>query len=539
MWLNRREFLWNTAASGLIVPFTTRAQTHGTLASRRFRHGVASGDPLTDRVILWTRISAGAIPAGSAGAPNGASAVDVRWRVAADPALAKVVASGTVRTAASRDFTVKVDAGGLEPATTYYYGFDTGIDRSPVGRTRTLPAADVTRLRLAVVSCANYPYGFFNVYGRVAARADLDAVLHLGDYMYEFENGRYGDGAKIDRVPRPVGETVTLDDYRMRYETYRSDPHLQEAHRQHPFITVWDDHELTNNAWRDGGANHQPENEGDWPTRRAAAYRAYLEWMPVREHADFVPRLYRTFRFGRLADLVMLDARSLRDEQVAVDDLAGLADPKRTVLGAAQEAWCVDQLRASARAQTRWRLLGQQVLFARMTPGGQKVRNADSWDGYQAARDRLLDALQQEQIRDVVILTGDVHSSWALDVPRSGWDGYNARTGEGSLAVELVAPAISSPPIFANDGKGRERAAALKVMLPHLKFMDGDHRGYVVLDVTPERIRADWFFVPTVQERTDKESHAASLVSERGSSHLVDAGTPAPSREGRPLAPSS
>lgn len=530
MRLNRRDFLWGTAASGLLVPFTARAQPSAT-ASSLFRHGVASGDPLTDRVVLWTRVNPPPGPAGSTGA------IDVRWELAADPRFSTLAASGSVRTTAARDYTVKVDAGGLEPGATYYYRFESGRERSPTGRTRTLAGPNARHLRLAVVSCSNYPYGFFNVYGRLAARADLDAVLHLGDYIYEFENGRYGDGTSLGRVPRPAGEIVTLEEYRLRYATYRSDPDLQEAHRQHPFITVWDDHELANNAWREGAANHQPEREGDWAARRAAAYRAYLEWMPIREQSDLVPRLYRTFRFGALADLIMLDARSLRDLQVASDDLPALTDSRRTMLGAAQEAWCLDQLRESRRAGTAWRLLGQQVLFARMTPEGQKVRNADSWDGYQAARDRMLDAVEQERIRDLVILTGDVHSSWALDVPRSGWTGYDSRSGKGSLAVEVVTPAISSPPPFANDGQGRERAAALKVLLPHLKFMDGEHRGYVLLDVTPERVQADWFFVPTVSERTAAESHAMSLLTERGASHLVDAGRPAPTSEAPPLAP--
>jgi alkaline phosphatase D len=527
MRLNRREFFLSTAASGVILPFAARAQTSPASPSRRFLHGVASGDPLTDRVILWTRIS------DVRGTP------DVRWALSADAAFSRLVASGTVRTAAERDFTVKVDAGGLDAATTYYYRFEAGTERSVIGRTRTLPSAAAERLRLAVVSCSNYPYGFFNVYGRIAGRADLDAVLHLGDYMYEFENGRYGDGAPIGRVPRPAGETIALDDYRARYQTHRTDPDLQEAHRQHPFITVWDDHELANNAWRDGAANHQPAAEGDWRTRRAAAWRAYLEWMPVREHSDFVPRLYRTFRFGGLADLVMLDARSLRDQQVAVDDLTAIADPRRTMLGAAQEAWLADQLRESQRGETPWRLVGQQVMFTRMTPAGQKVRNADSWDGYQGARERVLDVLQQHRIRDVVILTGDVHSSWAMDVPRSGWNGYSARTGEGSLAVEVTTPAISSPPIFAADGQGRERAAALRVMLPHLKFMEGESRGYLLLDLTRERAHVDYFFVPTVERRMDAEAHVAALVTARGSSHLVEAGQPAPTQQGAPLAPSA
>jgi alkaline phosphatase D len=509
MWLNRREFLASTAtAGGLFVPATVRAQpsTNSTVFPA-FPYGVASGDPLGDRVMLWTRVAAAS------------DTVDVGWRIASDPAFARIIASGSLRTAAARDFTVKVDAGGLEAGTTYYYSFNVGRQYSPVGRTRTLATSAVPRLRLAVVSCSNYPYGFFNVYGRIAARADLDAVLHLGDYMYEFENGRYGDGAKLDRVPRPLGETVTLADYRLRYATYRTDPDLQAAHQQHPFIAVWDDHELTNNAWREGALNHQPESEGDWATRRAAAYRAYLEWMPVREQHGLNPRLYRSFRFGDLADLIMLDARALRDEQVAPDNLAGLADAHRTMLGTAQEAWCFDELRTSQRSGAPWRLLAQQVLFARMTPAGQKVRNADTWDGYQAARDRVLDLIAGERIRDVVILTGDVHSSWAMDVPRSPWSDYRAGTGERSLAVEFSTPAISSPPIFG-DGQGRERAAALRVLLPHLKFMDGESRGYVVLDVTPERVQTDYVFVPTVTERTDRETVATSLVTERGSAHI-------------------
>ena len=511
MWLNRREFLASTAVAGLVLPPALRAQRPAAPAEfPAFPHGVASGDPLIDRVVLWTRVTPADKP------------VDVGWRVALDAAFARTVASGSIRTAATRDFTVKVDAGGLDPGTTYYYSFNVGRHHSATGRTRTLPALQLPRLRLAVVSCSNYPYGFFNVYNRIAARADLDAVVHLGDYMYEFENGRYGDGTKLNRVPQPVGETVTLADYRLRYATYRTDPDLQAAHQQHPFITVWDDHELTNNAWRDGALNHQPESEGDWATRRAAAYRAYLEWMPVREQPGLTPRLYRSFRFGNLADLIMLDARALRDEQVAPDDVAGLTDARRSILGATQEAWCFDELRASQRSGTPWRLLAQQVLFARMTPVGRTVRNADTWDGYQAARDRVLDVIAGERITDVVILTGDVHSSWAMDVPRSPWNDYRASTGERSLAVEFSTPAISSPPIFA-DGQGRERAAALKVMLPHLKFMDGEHRGYIVLDVTPERVQTDYLFVPTVTERTDRETQSASLITERGSAHIETA----------------
>ena len=509
MRLNRREFLTTSAVAGLVLPSTTRAQSVNLSSqSNPFPHGVASGDPLANQVILWTRVA------------SPAEAVDVGWRVAADRSLTRIVASGSTRTGIERDFTVKVDAGGLEPGRTYYYGFNVGPQHSPIGTTRTLPQSGVDRLRLAVVSCSNYPAGYFNVYGRIAARADLDAVVHLGDYIYEFENGRYGDGAALGRVPRPAGEASTLADYRLRYATYRTDPDLQAAHQQHPFITVWDDHELTNNAWREGAQNHQPETEGDWATRRAAAYRAYLEWMPVREQQDASPRLYRSFRFGGLADLIMLDTRALRDQQVAADNITGLMDARRSMLGAAQEAWCFDTLRGSQRNGAAWRVIGQQVLFTRMTPAGRQVRNADTWDGYQAARERVLDCIAGDRIKDVMILTGDVHSSWAMDVPRSPWsDDYRARTGEGSLAVEFSTPAISSPPIFT-DGQGRERAAALKLMLPHLKFMDGEHRGYVIVDITAARVQTDYMFVPTVSARTDVETRAASLVTQRGSAHV-------------------
>src|ERR1043166_3651508 len=277
--ISRRSFLWVATASGLVgwpLPaFPQRTSTDGQL----FRHGVASGDPLTDRVMLWTRVTPPAVR--SATGP-----LDVRWQIARDERLSTIVASGTAQAAGERDYTVKVDVGNLEPGHTYYYAFDTGGERSPIGRTKTLPAA-IDRVRFASVSCSNYPAGYFNVYRCLANRADLDAVIHLGDYIYEFANGVYGDGTSTHRVPQPEKEAITLSDYRARYATYRSDVDLQEAHRQHPFIVVWDDHELANDAWSGGAANHN-EGEGDWPTRQAAAYKAYLEWMPIRDRKSVV-----------------------------------------------------------------------------------------------------------------------------------------------------------------------------------------------------------------------------------------------------------
>jgi alkaline phosphatase D len=514
MGISRREFLQVTTASAAAIPLALRArQSAGEITSRLFRHSVASGDPLTDRVILWTRITP----------PRSRSAtgpIEVSWQITSDEALTQVVSSGTATAAEEKDFTVKVDAGGLRPGRTYYYAFTTGGERSPIGRTKTLPERGNARMRLASVCCSNYPAGYFNVYRCLANRPDLDAVVHLGDYIYEFANGRYGDGTALGRIPQPAGEATTLADYRSRYATYRTDIDLQDAHRLHPFIVVWDDHELANDAWSGGAANHDP-SEGDWQTRRTGAYRAYLEWMPVRESTQPGIRLYRSFRFGDLTDLIMLDTRGLRDAQVDGRDAVALADPRRSLFGAEQEAWFFEQLRASQKADTRWRFLGQQVLFAPLTPPGIPVQRPDVWDGYPAERTRVLDVLERDKISNVVILTGDIHSSWALDIPRMPWgSGYTGTTGAGSLAVELVAPAISSPPLFASASQ-RDAANLLRPLVPHLKFLEGEHRGYVLLDITRDRVQADWYHVPSVDERAATEARAASFVCERGSSRLA------------------
>jgi alkaline phosphatase D len=509
MALSRRQFIATATAAAAAWPFA--AQTPGDEPAL-FRHGVASGDPLIDRVILWTRVTTPL--ARSATGP-----VDVRWMVADDEQLTRIVARGTAVAAPERDFTVKVDAGGLQPGRSYYYGFEAGGQRSPTGRTKTLPAAGVRRVQLASVSCSNYPAGYFNVYRCVANRDDLDAVLHLGDYIYEFADGIYGDSKSTGRAPLPAGEATTLADYRLRYEIYRSDVDLQAAHARHPFIVVWDDHELANDAWRDGAANHDAK-EGDWTVRRLAAYQAYCEWMPVRETLTPGVHLYRDFRFGTLADLLMLDTRGYRDRQLFGGTNAAIAAPERTLLGAAQETWLLDKLVASRNAEVTWRVLGQQVLFAPMSPPMLPVANVDVWDGYPAARGRVLDAIERERIADVAILTGDLHSSWAQDVPRDPWRGYNSQTGAGSLAVEFVTPAISSPPFFSEPAL-RDQARVLRLVSPHLKFLEGESRGYVLVDLTPDRIQAEYYFVPTVAERTASERKAATFVCERGASRLL------------------
>jgi alkaline phosphatase D len=516
MAITRREFLQTASVSAAAIPLAIRAQqSAGEPAVRLFRHGVASGDPLSDRVMLWTRVT----PPASRTATG---PMDVSWQIASDEALTQIVGRGTAAAAEERDYTIKVDAGGLRPGRVYYYAFTVAGERSSVGRTKTLPDRGNTRMRLASVSCSNYPAGYFNVYRCLANRPDLDAVVHLGDYIYEFANGRYGDGTSAGRMPIPRGEAVTLADYRNRYATYRSDVDLQEAHRLHPFIVVWDDHELANDAWSGGAANHSA-NQGDWQTRRMGAYKAYLEWMPVRESTQPGIRLYRSFRFGDLSDLIMLDTRGLRDQQVDGHDAAGLADPRRSLFGAEQEAWFFDQLRASQRADTRWRLLGQQVLFSPLSLPGFPVQRTDVWDGYPAGRNRVFDVIEQNTIANVVVLTGDIHSSWALDVPRDPWGkGYDASSGAGSLAVELVTPAVSSPPFFATASQ-RDAARMLQPFARHLKYLEGEHRGYILLDVSRDRLQADWYHVAGVETRSVEESKAASFVCEHGSSRLARA----------------
>ena len=479
-----------------------------------FRHGVASGDPLRDRVVLWTRVTPGE--------PD--TPVDVQWIIARDARMSRPFARGSIRTSAERDYTVKIDAVALEPGSTYYYRFAARGARSPVGRTRTLPARPTRRVRLALASCANHPFGFFNVYGRIAARPDLDAVLHLGDYIYEYANEQYGDGRPLGRVPVPPHELLTLRDYRERYAQYREDPDLQEAHRQHPFIAVWDDHETANNSWSGGAENHSPE-EGEWSARRAAAVQAWREWMPVRESPGPDYRLYRQFAFGDLADLLMLDTRiEGRDLQAPRDDLSAVESVSRQILGAAQEEWLSEGLRDSTAAGRPWQILGQQVMFAHQMPSGEPAGSTDSWDGYRAARTRVLDAASALGVRHLLVLTGDVHSSWAYDLARDPFDSksYDPATGRGALGTEIIAPAVTSP-----GGPSAERAATLYTARPHLHYVAGEsQRGYVVLDLTAERLQADWWFVPTILARTASERFAKGMASSAASPHLEEVSTP-------------
>ncbi len=534
----RREFLEATSLALGSLPLVGRAQGLAPApgpGNPVFRHGVASGDPMFDRVILWTRVTPRATPTG---------AVKVSWMMARDVSFRQVVSRGETETGASRDFTVKLDVPGLAPATTYYYRFEALGERSPIGRTKTVAAGGLARMRVAVVTCSNLPFGFFNVYGRVAARADLDAVLHLGDYIYEYANGNYGnrpgegDGTALGRIPRPNKEIVTLEDYRTRYAQYREDPDCQEVHRQHPFIVIWDDHEFANNTWSGGAENHNP-GDGDWPARKAAAARAFMEWLPIRDVVgDRQLRIYRTIRFGGLADLMMLDTRITgRDQQPAPRDVGAENDARRTMMGLAQEKWLFTELQESKRAGTRWQVLGQQVMFAPQVPRDQ-FGSADSWDGYRGTRDRVFDAVAAAKIDNFVVLTGDAHTAWAYDLVRDPFkgDAYDPATGRGAVGVEIIAPAVSSPNGLGDGAVRAERVAGVMKARPHARYLDGD-RGYVVVDISAERLQADWWSVPTILTRNADERFAKGFVTEAGRPHFIEAPSPAKSGDGADPAP--
>jgi alkaline phosphatase D len=528
--VSRRSFL----AAALALAASRGGLAGGLRRGNSFDHGVASGDPLHDRVIIWSRLTP----------KSWEHAVAVEWRVARDPQMRQVVAKGRVETDILRDFTVKVDVTGLEPAQTYYYRFSAHGARSVIGRTRTLPR-DAQAARLAMVSCSNLPAGLFNVYALIARRADLDAVLHLGDYLYEYRNGAFGDGTALGRVPVPDREILSLVDYRQRHAQYKLDADLQAAHQQHPFICVWDDHEFANNTWKDGADNHNPDKgEGDWTARKQAAVRAYFEWMPIREWAQpSEVRIYRQFRWGNLADLLMLDTRVHgRDQQSrarsagpevgypANDPVAN--DPARSLLGFDQEEWLTENLSRSRADDVTWRLLGQQVLMAQLSlTRGQSLLNFDVWDGYAAARRRLFDAVRDRQIDNLVVLTGDIHSSWANELTENPWDpaAYDPATGRGVLGVEFATPAVSSPgvsdPVVAS-----QRAERYRRMSPHMKYVELHKRGYVLLDIDRVRVQGEFWHVATVDAPSRAESLAAAFVNEAGANRLLPVTTASPGR---------
>lgn len=456
--------------------------------SGNFPYGVASGDPLPDRVIIWTLLDTATAHRDSL----------VRWEMSTDRSFQAIVRADTVTARQERHYRIKVDVDGLAANTTYYYRFVQGEETSRIGRTRTAPeGGDAGDVHLAVVSCNAYEWGHFNAFANLAATDGLSAVVHLGDYIYEYASGDFGD-VSLGRLHEPRHEAVTADDYYVRYAQYRQDPDLQAAHAAHPFICVWDDHEVANDSHLEGAENHQPATEGDYLTRITAAREIYYDWMPIRE--DHSGRLYRSFDFGRTTALHMLDERLAGRTPPASDfDPAHLADTTRRMLGEPQFNWLTHELRTT---QTDWQLIGNQVMFARLDLANilpEYAVNLDAWDGYRYEKERLLDSLAIYGQNPPVFLTGDTHCSWYFDIPdRKG----------GVAAHEIATPSVSS----ANYDEFIDSWDTLAIARyrlyrdnEHLEFTDLTRHGYVLLHVTPDQLTAQFHYLRTIKNRDCRE----------------------------------
>lgn len=463
---------------GLIIYGSCFAQLDSAMAP--FYHGVASGDALNDRVIIWTRVT-----------PNsGVYSYSVDWEMATDNQFTNVVNSGTATADSSRDYTVKVDVTGLTADNWYYYRFKEGGSTSIVGHTRTMPTGMTNELRFAVASCSNLNNGqFYHSYDHMSQQQNLDAVLHLGDYIYEYNGGVSGSGIDI----MPNHEIITLEDYRARYASYRLDSNLRKAHQQLPWYTVWDDHETANDSWN-GGADNHDTTEGDWFVRKMAANKTYFEWMPIRENSNPMDyNIHRSISLGDIGTIILLDTRlEERSEQVSTSSNA-IDDTNRTILGAIQKQWFKDQL---SSPDGKWKIVAQQVMFAPLEIFGGSIVNADQWDGYRADRNDIINHVMDNDIKNVVVLTGDIHTSWANDVPIPGAN-YNPQTGDGSAFVEFVVSGITSG--VENIPVG---TSIIQTLNPHMKYIDLSHRGYLVLTINDDKVSSEWMHVSGIDQPT-------------------------------------
>ncbi|MRT38415.1 alkaline phosphatase [Acinetobacter sp. RIT698] len=554
--ITRRELiqksLFGFGALSLSAGFTgcnDSSDRESTTLQVNFEHGVASGDPLQDRVILWTRLT-----------PNDSSArLQVTWEIALDDQFKQIIKTDKVTTAKAQDFTVKVDATNLKPDQRYFYRFSFGNKVSPVGQTKTLPI-NPSKVSFAVCSCANYPAGYFYVY-REMAKQDVDVVIHLGDYIYEYGQGGYAteDAVKLGRtLPADNNqEIIKLDDYRKRYALYRKDKDLQTLHHRHPFIVIWDDHELANDTWREGAENHQA-NEGAFFDRKLAALQAYFEWMPIRPiSANDHLNIYRQFDFGSLVQLTMLDTRILaRDKQLEYTDYitasgmdfqrfqTDLTNQNRTLMGYTQREWLQQKL---AQSKATWNVLGQQVLMGkilipaellvplsavlsgnatqevlnqintmimelvqlkmRVLQGDptltaiEKARlttvapyNLDAWDGYYAEREILYGTLKVLN-KKVVVLAGDTHNAWSSELYSQAGD---------FVGVELATSSVSSPGIekYLNIPveQLQQFEMAFTTLIDELDYTNLNQRGYLNVSFTATQVQADWIYVDTIKE---------------------------------------
>jgi len=462
-----------------------------------FYHGVASGDPLHDHVIIWTRVTP----------EDSLPSIEVQWQVSEDEIFSKIVATDSLITSPAHDYTVKVDVTGLEPDKFYYYRFSALGKTSATGRTKTTPVTAKDSLKFAVVSCSNWEFGYFNAYSRIAEK-DIDAVLHLGDYIYEYASGRYGD-TTIGRFNLPKHEIISLQDYRTRHAQYRLDQGLRDVSQAHPFIAIWDDHEFANNVYAQGAQNHQPDQEGDFAARKAAAKQAYYEWMPIRKSE----KLYRTFSYGDLAQLIMLDER-IEGRQIPPDTIT-LAAEERTMLGASQLSWFKKQLESPAT----WKVIGNQVIFSDILLSAvypNAPRNLDSWDGYLAEKKKIKEFILHNRINNVVFLTGDTHASWAIEVATDITKTYQP------FAIEFGTTSISSAndnEYHATDTVEMMEKALLKTN-PHIKYINDRDHGYMLLTLYPEKAKAEWYIVKTLREINTEENLDKIIEVAKGSVSL-------------------
>jgi alkaline phosphatase D len=541
----RRDFLIKVSSISAVIASGGMLSACGSNESPmvNFDYGVASGDPLSDSVILWTHAKFQELT----------DAVPLSWQVATDLEFSKVVSSGTGQSSSETGYTFKVDAKGLLPNQTYYYRFKSGLHTSPIGKTKTLPTGSVSDVKLAVLSCSNYPAGFFNVYSEVA-KSDVDVAVHLGDYIYEYAATGYAsdNAASLGRLSVPANEILTLSDYRLRHAQYKSDADAKQFHASKPLIAVWDDHEFANDTYKDGAENHTTATEGSFAARKAAAMQAYHEWMPIRTGSD-KSKIYRSFNFGNLLSLHMLDTRSLgRDQQVDITDLinpakqatalATLTSPTRQLMGSEQVQWLQTQM---ATSTATWQVLGQQVLMARMEfpltilqalnpsdtspqalAAGQKAitdyltakakqaqsypltptetallnqpklgYNLDAWDGYPAAREILLMTAAQLQ-KKLVVLAGDTHNAWHSDLTLLSGQKVGEEFATSSVSSPGLETYLALPPAQVK--------AIFEGVVKDLKWMDSSRRGYLKLSITPSQVQGEWFFIDTITSKTYK-----------------------------------
>lgn len=540
--------------SRITVSPDERAAYPGTV---NFIHGVASGDPLPDSVIIWTRVTP------DAAFPN--RPVPVSYGVFEDEAMEKPVKYDQGYALPERDYTVKVNVTGLQPDTEYYFRFvaklASGDIGSPLGRTKTTAPSGDAAVRFAVISCSNYPFGRFHVYRDIANADPLDAVIHLGDYIYEYGIDGYGGstGQAIDRNHEPPLEIITLDDYRTRHAQYKTDPDLQAAHAAAPWICTWDDHESTNNSYRSGAENHNPEaGEGNWTDRKQAAVQAYLEWMPVRDPEVGKPReaLYRRYDFGDVASVICLETRltGRSDEISWFTEIGGLEPaevplaamatmvrvqaPERTMLGAAQETWLDEQLKDSTANGKSWQVLANQIVMARVRPpnfeaslsDAQKAAqdnvfvqqlipfsqlglpwNLDAWDGFPAARDRLYTSAKEANAR-LVTLTGDTHTAW----------GNTLRDADDELrGVEFGCTSVTSPGFGTYMKDVPDLGAQFAAANPEVDYHDPNGNGWTLVTLNATDVSAEYRKVTDVTQEGFTSRVVASYATSRDGDSLL------------------